>query len=75
MAAGSKPVTCRNLRTKVFDEIQKKELASGSSKVDGTSMLMQLRFFEQLVQRNGVVVLQKAWCGMLFTEMALICSK
>lgn len=25
------------MRTKVFDEIQKKELASGSSKVDGTS--------------------------------------
>ena len=61
MAAGSKPVTCRNLRTKVFDEIQKKELASGSSKVDGTSMLMQLRFFELAVRRNGVVVLQKAW--------------
>ena len=42
MAAGRKPVTCRNLRTKVFDEIQKKELASGSSKVNTTSKIGEL---------------------------------
>jgi len=37
--------------------------------------MMQLRFFELRVRRNGVVVLQKALRYMPFTEMALICSK
>lgn len=37
--------------------------------------MMQLRFFELHVRRNGVVVLQKALRCMHFTEMTLIISK